>query len=280
MKQKVLILQVGNYADDVEFPKLSREINEQYAKLHGYDYKWETFEKNISFCTATSYKFIAISKYMFDYDLIIFIDADAAFVRPNINIEEYVDNEHYIYLAPDTGIFVNNMHLSMIGKYFYDIISQSNTVFSNFGDILENILITTNINARQALGVIATNPYALNSGFIIIKPHKDLKTLCDKLPVFIEFFNDFYHDQGCLTFMLQTQKYKKLLKILPDYTHGKMNTAEKNTDFYFNEDCNLIIHNYGADNESKLHGLITVKTNKYWAPYFNDLIPEQTAETE
>jgi hypothetical protein len=118
MKQRVLILQVGNYADDVEFPKISREINEKYAELHGYDYKWETFESKLTFLTATSYKFIFISKYLYKYDLIVFIDADAAFVCPQINIEELIDDEHYIYMAPDSGLILNNRHLSLIRCIF------------------------------------------------------------------------------------------------------------------------------------------------------------------
>lgn len=106
MKQRVLILQVGNYADDVEFPKISREINEKYAELHGYDYKWETFESGVSFREANKFKFIAMLKYFDQYDIICFLDADAAFVNPAIIVTDFIDDEHYIFMAND-GAYIN-----------------------------------------------------------------------------------------------------------------------------------------------------------------------------
>jgi hypothetical protein len=86
---------------------------------------------------------------------------------------------------------------------------------------------------------------------------------------------------GCLTWMLQTEPYKKLLKILPDYTQG--NNLSEEDYFKYNEKRNIIFHNYGqfdGNHKIKYTGLLNVKHNKYWAPYFNDLIPEKTEETE
>ena len=158
MKQKVLILQVGNYADDVEFPKISREINEKYAELHGYDYKWETFSvpKDADFSEVTVFKFKYILKYFDMYDIITFIDADAAINLPHVNIESLIDNEHYIYLAQDIALYDYYNVLLTAGKTIEYII--------NGGVLYDNLHeLAVHLDIFNPLYRFITNPYALNT---------------------------------------------------------------------------------------------------------------------
>lgn len=158
MKQRVLILQVGNYADNVEFPKISREINEKYAELHGYDYTWETFSvaDDADFSERTVFKFKYILKYFDMYDIIIFIDADAAFNLPHVNIESLIDNEHYIYIAPDVALY----------DYYKVLLTAGKTIeyITNDGVLYDNLYeLSLQLNIFHPLYRFVTNPYALNT---------------------------------------------------------------------------------------------------------------------
>lgn len=76
--------------------------------------------------------------------------------------------------------------------------------------------------------------------------------------------------------MLQSEPYSKLLKKLPVAFMGGLIWPHHS----YNEDISVILHAYGQNTPERKKSLNNVKHNKYWAPYFNDLIPEKTEETE
>ncbi len=138
---KILILQTGNYSETVEFPKISKEINKRYAEINGYDYKYETFEPNLPFLNASIYRYAFMLKYFDSYDLIVYIDTDAVFNNPNIKIETLIDEDHYIYVAPDNGYPGNNLFLYHIGNMFNNIINKHKSIYIDFYKNLKEILL-------------------------------------------------------------------------------------------------------------------------------------------
>jgi hypothetical protein len=76
--------------------------------------------------------------------------------------------------------------------------------------------------------------------------------------------------------MLQSEPYSKLLKKLPITFMCNYIWQHQNYDV----DITVIAHACGKNAEERKICLNAIKNNKYWAPYFNDLIPKQTEENE
>ena len=48
-------------------------------------------------------------------------------------------------------------------------------------------------------GLMHTNPHGLNSGFLIVKPHKQIEHIFKCIPNIVEFFEDYFADQRSIS---------------------------------------------------------------------------------
>lgn len=151
-----------------------------------------------------------------EYDFICFLDCDAAFVNPNIKLEEFLTDSHEIYISSDYGAqclipeVINA--LNIILKYCKN---NNNYLLPNLEDILYTEKIGGDNNIYTDIGNLIINPNKYNSGFFIMKKTELMNKLLNEIIHFYKYFAHLQHDQGCLTFLLQYPEYKNVIKKLP-----------------------------------------------------------------
>jgi len=107
MSHKIAIAQF--YTNNVEYGKLSEEINRTYCNRHGYTYITETDDQYIRTTigdrapTWFKPKFILDVFSKFDVDYVLFLDADAVVVDFSQKIEDFIDNEYDVVFTEDYG---------------------------------------------------------------------------------------------------------------------------------------------------------------------------------
>ena len=107
---RILVCQY--HTSNLQYPKYSREINQKYCDMNGYDYYVEDEdEKIIPVCMEEGvafqwYKVFLLKKLLRErpeYDWYLFVDMDAIFISENERIENFLDNSYNLMLADDVG---------------------------------------------------------------------------------------------------------------------------------------------------------------------------------
>ena len=78
-----------NYGD-CDYGKLSAKNHLHYALKHGYNFHCEIIQEFLPDRNQTWHKINLIKKYLQNYDYVVWIDADAVFIKDNIKLEEFI----------------------------------------------------------------------------------------------------------------------------------------------------------------------------------------------
>lgn len=258
----ICILQISNKDDEVT--SLSKQINQKYSELNRFDYKFEIFEKDVSFLEAMKQKYVHVLKYIDNYEYVCYIDSDAAFSNPNRSILELIDSSHEIFIGQDSGIVGNSIFMIYAAKIVQNYLNQiQHQYISNFNDFCNEVNKQLKFDLLSKLGTIFSNPCGLNAGFIIFKNTQIIKKFLNDVIKYVDLFESIKHDQDCVSLLLQRNEYKNLLKILPLRTQGN-SALKQQPEFYYNESDSFINHIYGWPQNEKYIGLLKVKQNKWW----------------
>ena len=259
-----------------------KKINEEYAKIHNYKFIYEIFDinsinydwedlrsddKNHFKLKVFCHKAELIEKYLNDFDYIVYIDSDACFSNPTIKIEDLIDNEHDFFISQDNGLLSTTVwqiyssvaiqnYLQKIKKpYLQDPEKELKELSIFEGPILEK------------LRWITCNPSGFNTGFFIVKSSDIIKKFFIDFKKYYPIFEENSYDQGCISNLLRTIKYKNILKILPLNTQG--NPFFEHPDFIYKEDETFICHYYAlkSDIERLLNHIKLIKNNKWWTKF-------------
>lgn len=124
MKCKIIQYLVGNDPKYLELAKECEKVNRTYAEHYGYDFVFEYMNGDKvkeQYGKCTSKEIIAYKiKFMYDHlmkndcDVLMFVDADAAISKPQIKIEDLIDEEHEIYLSRGNERVAQLIHLTNI----------------------------------------------------------------------------------------------------------------------------------------------------------------------
>jgi len=82
---------VWNNYGNCDFGKFCAEVNLKYANKHNYSFVCEISETELSDRQNTWLKIPLIKKHLPNYDYVVWIDADAIFLK-NIKIEDFIDD--------------------------------------------------------------------------------------------------------------------------------------------------------------------------------------------
>ena len=184
MNIKICQYFVGKDEKYLELCHEVKKINKKYAEIQGYAYEFEYTDEDVIktyYDGECTYKEILAYKLHFvynnlmfgDYDLIVFLDADAAISNPTMKIEDLIDNKHELFLSRGNEITcqlvelkriknsINNLYIQkeiLYNKYWDEIVKQYPTLYRDFEWMsVGNILF--------------------NAGFIIVKNTKKMKEL-------------------------------------------------------------------------------------------------------
>lgn len=78
-----------NYGD-CDYGKLSAKNHLNYALKHGYNFHCEIIQEFLPDRNQTWHKINLIKKYLQNYDYVVWIDADAVFIKDDIKLEEFI----------------------------------------------------------------------------------------------------------------------------------------------------------------------------------------------
>lgn len=292
---KIAMLQFDERTGDENINAII-EVNRKYCSLHNYDYIFHALieedthkhelddyltikDNEHAFCqNVYDYRIYMIEKYMNDYDYVVYLDTDMLINKPQIKIEDLIDNQHDIFMFRDGDEINASIGLLMIAQTIYAKLKNDNVKYLK--EPLNNLLNMKICDERvfERLARLVTNPNGLASGFMIINCHSS------KLKNFIEDFKRFYplfgcckFDQGCITTLLRRHKYKDMLHVLPIYLHGNpfVENNELTNDFKYDPENAFVCHFFGtnkneeSDVEKKY--IENIKNNKWWSQYNENL---------
>lgn len=89
---------VWNNYGNCDFGKFCAEVNLKYATRHNYSFVCEIIETELSDRQNTWLKIPLIKKHLPNYDYVVWIDADAIFLK-NIKIEEFIEDNIDLVLS-------------------------------------------------------------------------------------------------------------------------------------------------------------------------------------
>ena len=97
MKTAIVTLVTPNIE---EYAKYTKKVNSEYCKERGYDFFVES--ERLSDRSPQWDKVAIAEKYIDDYDLIFWIDADAMITRFDVKIEEFLEDGKWFFICDDT----------------------------------------------------------------------------------------------------------------------------------------------------------------------------------
>lgn len=282
---KIAVVKYDTREND-ENVNLANKIDENYCKLQNYDYifdlykpnemnyDWEEFindEKDLFFSKICYHKLELIEKYINnDYDYVVMIDSDACINNPFIRIQDLIDNEHDFFISQDCQMAAWCGHLIPIGDTIREYGEKRGTYYSPIPyETIKNDIIVYGRSVYDHLNYIVTNPNGINTGFIIIKSSDIMKDFIKNCKKYFILFQDAFHDQGCIGFLLNHRKYKNTFKILSIDLQGNPFITDAYL-FKYDEDKTFICHFYGHSSEKeKVKGFLNqVQHNKWWSKLY------------
>lgn len=126
---------VWNNYGNCDFGKFAAEINLKYAHKNNYSFVCEILQDPLIDRQNSWIKIFLIKKYLHQYDYVVWIDADAIFLK-NIKIEEFIDDNIDLIITknplPETKI----MHT--ITSTGFMVWKNSEWSFNTLNSLLEN----------------------------------------------------------------------------------------------------------------------------------------------
>lgn len=279
MKVKIIQLFVGEDQKYLQLCKEVEKVNRKYAELYNYEYVFEyrsmdVVKESYGACTHREV-YIYKNKFMYqhllkdDCDILVFIDADAAVSKPQIKIEDLIDDQHEIFLSRANERVCQLIHLQNIKKGMDRIFKKPEQLFNEWW---ETIIARENLYTDlqwMSLGYISAN-----GGFYIIKNTENMKALFKDCMTAQELLVDTIYtakgeDERALDLCLLKRKYNHLYTFMYDKAQG---ARASNFEGEYNEDETFILHQYGlaTTKDQKIVEVKCLLNNKNWEKIKND----------
>lgn len=279
-KQKIKIIQyfVGNNEKYLELTHETEALNKKYAELYNYDYEFKYFDESVitnhfGVCTkreimAYKMKYIYDNLIQNDYDIIVFLDADAAVSKPTITIESLLDDEHDLYVCRGNDI---QFQIDAVNTVY----NEFNRLFSNAPNRLVNevwfeLLKKENGNGLYgALDTLASSSYLQNEGFYIVKNTEKMKELFKDIMTAELLLQDCCYsskvelDGRAISLCLLKKKYNSSFTYLYPQAQG---AHMGGFHFKYNVNNTFILHEYGSATtlDQKIYVVKALWYNKWW----------------
>lgn len=273
MKVKIIQYLVGNDPKYLELAKQCEKINRRYADLHGYnlvfDYMDESKVKEYYGASGREEILAYKMKFMYDHlmmndcDLLVFIDADAAVSKPQIKIEDLIDDEHQIYLSRANEKVCQIMHLTNIRNGMIRIFNNLDQLIKEYW---EDILPRENL--YEDLEWMSLGCILANGGLYIIKNTEQMKELYRDTLKAQELLMDTVYtsksqDERAIGLCLLKKKYKSTWTFLYEQSQGALACMFKNK---YDVQNTFILHEYGlaTTKDQKIAEVKDLWNNKWW----------------
>lgn len=275
---KIAILEFDTRLNNDNINKMLT-INEKYCKLHNYSFIFDNIkideihydfeelrlDENIFNIKLYFHRFEMFEKYINEFDYLVSFDSDVCVNNPNIKIEDFIDENHHMFLCQDSGLLVPTLHLFKSVDNIKSFFKENNINYlSNPLNQLSNIQVFNQGSIMHFLKTICSNPNGLNAGFIIIRCSDIIKEFIADFKKYYILFSDCFYDQGCIGLLLQTLKYKNIVKILNHMIQGNPFLGSP---FNYDEENNFLCHFYGNNsNTFEMQKILNkIENNKWWS---------------
>lgn len=287
MKIKVVSYYVdGGSEKHLQLSKVTEQINRKYCELHGYDIQFVYMTKQEYFdfykedekqVTYLDYKIPFISEQLNkqDCDYLVFLDADAPISKPQIKIEDLVDDTHQFFLCRGNEKVIQINCLINIANKINQIFQREHSEHY----LTKNYYDQTIMKDYDMFGDfewLSWSYLLFNEGFMIIKNTPTMREFWDRA---YKYEMDFFihmdrtivshggQDGRVIKFMLLQKKYNPLYTFMPQFAMGGVaNSFETRYDV----EKHFVLHNYGQalTDEQKIEWAQSLKNNKWWKEYY------------
>lgn len=264
----------GEKKEYKKLANLSKEINKKYCQIHNYSFQFEYLDRQLiieqfgqfNWDMVAAYKlyFIREQLYKSGCDYIVYIDADAAVNKPQIAIEDLIDEQHQLFLSrANDKTYVRNTIRELCIKLIN--INNTTSLVNNFNYDQEIVKQLFPVCQRACQG---WNYW--NEGLFVIKNTDKMKQFFTDCVDALKFFMNRVVPAGrsldglLIDFILLQKKYFDCYTMLPYYAQGGVfNTHQTKYDLQ----TTFVRHEYGTatNMEQKIAYLEEVKNNKWWS---------------
>lgn len=273
---KIVQYNFGYDSKYMQLCKLSEQINKKYCQLHRYDYQFDYLDEQIvkDLYGGFNWNLAALYKlnYMYDIlmkddcDYLVTLDADAAINKPQIKLEDLIDDQHDLFLSRgNEKIWVINI-LQQLNQNIVDL-------FQNHRDYLTNYnyedMIEKNYNFYELCEIMSVGSVFFNEGFFIVKNTPLMKEYFKDCMNLIQYYTHRTIPRGkcpeglIMCFLFKQQKYKDCYTFMYDQAQGGLANGFEQ---HYDQDKTFVVHNYGQalTLDQKIDQFKKIKENKWW----------------
>ena len=281
-KIKIISYFVGDNPEYLQLVQEAEKLNKKYAELYGYSYVFNYFDNSVisnyyGECNSKnicSYKmkFIYDNLIKDDCDILVSLDADAVISKPQIKIEDLIDEEHDLFLSRGNDIFWQNRELKNIVSELYRLFHNNNK--RSYDEFWSDIIVKENgNNLYGSLELASMGCFIHNCGLYIIKNTNLMKELFKDILAFEFIMKDNVFksamclEERCMSFCLLKEKYNKSFTYMYPQVQGAYAGGYQ---FKYNENNTFILHEYGTATtlKQKLEEVKNVFYNKWWSSIY------------
>lgn len=270
----------GQKKDYLKLASVSKEINQKYCNLHGYDYQFVQLKQEqiinqlggFSWNQMAAYKQKFMLDHLTDCDYMVWIDADAAVSNPNIKIEDLIDDKHDFFLSRGNDQFLQNFIFNTLYDKIHDLLFHDNRLSTDFFD--EKML--KQYDLFQYLETYSSSCIQFNQGLYIIKNSPIMHQFLEQSWYVVKAYfldcawSSFSAPDGrAIRFLLLQNRYEGIYTYLFDQAQCGIANIGKTK---YNVEKTFVLHNWGDATtiEQKIQLLEQLKQNKWWKGYFNE----------
>ena len=260
--------------DYKKLAQLSKEINQKYCQLQHYNYQFHQLKKelfvdlfgqfNWDYIVAYKLYFIQQQLEKNDADYIVFIDADAAVSKPQIRIEDLIDEQHQLFLSrANDKTFVRNTFNELCRRLIKVVNRPEVLKQPNYDWEIVRYIFPVCQRACQGWNY-------WNEGLFVVKNTDLMKQFFNDCVGALKYFMNRVFPAGrsldglLIDFTLLQQKYFNCYRMMPYCAQGGIyNTQQTKYDLQ----NTFVRHEYGTatNMQQKIAYLEETKNNKWWS---------------
>ena len=290
------IVSTKNDNDDIkELVQIFKELTQKYCNQHKYEFIFKNItiddlqpiienKNKYEFLNVKCniwhdiclYKIFMIKNELIkdDSEYIALFDTDAIISNPNIKLEEFIDDEHEMFVCQSNNYYDIPQYLNKFVNCFNSFIHDEeclNEFLKNKNEIIK-FNKKYNCDFFKTLTDLTFTQTTFNEGFFIVKNTKTMKDffsmLCENFYLSNLVFENLKNDTICaidgflISLFNKSPRLYSLLKFLPLSTMGHILGSNEHT---YNINTTFVQHNYGTmPIKDRLEHAKLIKENKWW----------------
>ena len=275
MKIKVVQFYIpGQKKEYRTLANISKEINQKYCKLHGYEYKFVQMPQSqivrelggFTWNKMAAYKQKFFMDELKDCDYLVWIDADAAVSKPQIKIEDLIDDQHDLFFSRGNEMWLQQMIINTLYDKLHTIIFRDQRFHTEIFDAN----MVKEYDLFKYLETYSNSCIQFNQGLYIFRNSPIMHQFLEQSwavvrAYFLDCAWESYSapDGRAIRFLLLQNRYQGIYTYL--YDQAQAGVANYGKLCYDVDQC-FVMHNWGDATtiEQKIHLLELLKTNKWW----------------